>query len=101
MLMVEYASTLRRLESRGLLTGSERREEWAGFNRLPIELVWHPGWVDRALEIAETAGLSKIYDAIYLACAEAFGFELVTCDARFARAARPVSTAAIRLVDHR
>ncbi|MFN0148367.1 MAG: hypothetical protein ACKVT1_17845 [Dehalococcoidia bacterium] len=50
------------------------------------------------LEIAEAAGLSKIYDAIYLACAEGFGFELVTCDARFATAVRRVSPATIRLI---
>ncbi len=101
LLKIEFASTLRRLHSRGVISGAGRLRLWAGLDSLPIEYVWDPGWIDRALEIAEAAGLSSVYDSIYLACAESFAFELVTCDARFVRAASPVSSAAIRLVDHR
>ena len=101
LLEVEFASALQGLVVRGRLAREARAGLWRDFEALPIEYRWDPSWIRRALEIAEAAGLSKIYDAIYLACAEAFGFELLTCDARFARAARPVSTAAIRLVDHR
>ena len=78
-----------------------RQLQWAGFDRLPIEYLWEPRWIERAFDIAEAAGQSTVYDSVYLACAESFGFELVTCDARFAAAARPVSRTAIRLVDHR
>jgi len=42
--------------------------------------------VPRALEIARSIGASRIYDSLYLACAEAYGFTLYTCDESFARA---------------
>ncbi len=101
MLAVEFASTLRKLHARGIVITSERHAQWEAFSNLPIEFAWDLRWIDRAMAIAEAAGLSKIYDSIYLACDEAFGFELLTCDARFARAARPVTTAPIRLVEPR
>lgn len=94
----EFASALHRLVARGRLSRAARDDSWSEFEELSIEYLWHPSWVRRAMEIAEAAGLSRIYDAIYLACAEAFGFELVTCDGRFARAAGHLSTAPIRLI---
>ena len=99
LLEVEFASVLQRLVTRGRLARDARVALWRDFEDLSIDYLWHPAWVRRAMEIAEAAGLSKIYDAIYLAYAEAFGFELVTCDRRFAHAARPVNSAPIRLVE--
>ena len=101
LLEAEFASVLQKLGARGRLTRDDRVALWTDFEDLSIEFLWHPSWVRRAMAIAEAAGLSKVYDAIYLACAEAFGFELITCDARFARAAQPVTTAAIRLIEPR
>ena len=63
---------------------------WAAFRSLPIDYAWDPQWAERAIEISRLAGISKIYDSIYLACPEAYDVPLVTCDARFA-AALPAS----------
>jgi predicted nucleic acid-binding protein len=86
LLQSEFASGIRGLEARNRIDEWERQRSWFTFRRLDIDYRWDDSWVERALEIAAEAGLSKVYDSIYLACAEAYGFELLTCDVRYARA---------------
>jgi predicted nucleic acid-binding protein len=86
LLQAEFSSTIRQLRMRAVMTPEEGRDAWRTFLEYPIEFRWDVAWVERAAEIAERVGLSKVYDSIYLACAETYGFELYTCDARFCRA---------------
>ena len=50
------------------------------------------------MDIAPVAALSKVYDATYLACAEALGAELVTCDEKFVAALPAELRSRVRLV---
>ena len=98
LLQIEYASTLRRLVSRGIISPRARRVPWGEFLDIEIDYRWDIRWVERASEMAEQAGLSKVYDCLYLACAEANRAELVTCDARFFRAVGALYPGMVRLV---
>ena len=89
-LQAEFASALRRLEARGAADPRDIMDAWSALRALPIDYSWDRQWVERAIEISRLAGTSKVYDSIYLACAEAYDVPLVTCDARFA-AALPAS----------
>lgn len=80
----EFISTVRRLERLRRLTRGEADDRMAFFRRIPIEYQWDDAWLDRALDIAREIGASRIYDSIYLACAEAFDATLYTCDEAFA-----------------
>jgi predicted nucleic acid-binding protein len=86
LLQAEFASGLRRLESRGLLSTRAADQAWDALMESDIDYRWDTHWVERATAIARRAGLSKVYDSIYLACAETYGFDLYTSDARFCRA---------------
>lgn len=98
LLQSEFASATLSLERRGQLLRQERLEAWATFRSLEIEYRWDDAWVDRAIEIADGAGQSRVYDSLYLACAEAYGFDLLTCDASFVRALGPNPPGVVRLV---
>ena len=98
LLQIEFASVLRRLESRRIITPGARKVPWSEFLEIDIDFRWDIRWVERATEMAEEAGLSKVYDCLYLACAEANRAELFTCDARFFRAVGPLHPGMIRLV---
>ncbi|MBI2767630.1 MAG: type II toxin-antitoxin system VapC family toxin [Chloroflexi bacterium] len=98
LLQSEFASNLRSLHRRGVIDTEARVSLWRAFRLLPIEHGWNDAWIERALEIAEAAGQSKIYDSLYLACAEAFGIELLTCDASFVRALGANPPSPVRLV---
>ena len=54
--------------------------------------------MERAREIAAAAGLPKVYDATYLAPAEALDAEFVTCDERFVTALPTGLRARVRAV---
>ncbi|MFN0145545.1 MAG: type II toxin-antitoxin system VapC family toxin [Dehalococcoidia bacterium] len=97
-LPIEFASALRRLETRGLLAPATSAVIWAAFRDVPIRFSFDIAWVERAREIAVIAGLSKVYDATYLACAEALDAEFVTCDGRFVAALPAGLRARVRLV---
>jgi predicted nucleic acid-binding protein len=86
LLQVEFGSTLRRLERLGKFTRTEADEVWRAFRDLPIVYRWDDAWVERAFEIARSIGASRIYDSLYLACAESASGALYTCDASFVRA---------------
>ncbi len=98
LLPMEVASTLRRLQARGSIDGYEASEVWAFFRRIEVAFEFDIAWVERAIEIARAAGLSKVYDSIYLACAEALDAELVTCDEKFAAALPPALRSRVRLI---
>ena len=82
----EFVSTARSLERRGRLDAGRADGIISDFWALPIRYDWDPNWVPRALEIARSIGASRIYDSLYLACAESYGFMLYTCDESFAHA---------------
>ncbi len=86
VLQGEFVSTVRGLERRGRFARGVADRIIDDFWSLPIRYDWDPAWVPRALEIARSIGASRIYDSIYLACAESYGFTLYTCDESFARA---------------
>ncbi len=98
LLPIEFASTLRQLEMRGSLLRPEAIEAWRLFRELRITFAFEISWVERASAIATAAGLSKIYDATYLACAEALDAELVTCDEKFAASLPAALRSRVRLV---
>ncbi|HKS90448.1 MAG TPA: type II toxin-antitoxin system VapC family toxin [Tepidiformaceae bacterium] len=97
LLQAEFVSTVRSLERRGIMSAEHGRDAITTFWGLPIRYDWDPAWVPRALEIARSIGASRVYDSIYLACAESYGFTLYTCDDSFARAF-DVRPHALRLV---
>lgn len=88
LLQAEFVSSVRKLERRGQLSRDTAEYALRDFHALPIRYYWDDDWVPRALEIARSIGASRIYDSIYLACAESYGFVLYTCDASFVRAFR-------------
>jgi predicted nucleic acid-binding protein len=83
LLTQEVTNSAWKLERRGLLTRDDVDSVLARFARLGIELVDSPGSPRRALAIARRFTQSRIFDAIYLACAEDLDAELWTCDRRF------------------
>jgi predicted nucleic acid-binding protein len=68
------------------LADGELEELLAAVADFSIEYQWDDAWLDRALEIARSIGASRIYDSLYLACAEANNATLYTCDASFVQA---------------
>ena len=67
----EVGSVLRKKVRAGLLQPDEARDLWIAFLALPFEFVQSPALVARAWTIAELYGLPTLYDAAFLACAEA------------------------------
>ncbi len=98
LLAIEFGSSLRGLAARGRLTAVEARTCWSAFRDLGVALHFEIAWVERASEIAAAAGLSKVYDSIYLACAEALDAELVTCDEKFVAALPAALRGRVQLV---
>lgn len=92
-LQVEFSAAVRSLERRGQISRAEGDEVFELFLAIFIEYLWDDTWVRRAIEIARAIGASRTYDSLYLACAEAQGATLYTCDAAFARAASRLSSA--------
>jgi predicted nucleic acid-binding protein len=86
LLQSEFISTVRSLERRGRLDPVLANRIIDDFWALPIRYDWDSAWVTSALQIARSIGASRIYDSIYLACAESYGFTLYTCDESFVRA---------------
>lgn len=93
----EFVSSVRSLERRNRIEQDVADRVMTEFWALPIRFRWDDAWVPRALEIARSIGASRVYDSIYLACAESYGFTLYTCDDSFARAF-DVRPHALRLV---
>lgn len=83
LLDVEVAQVLRRLSLQGEITAERGAEALADLADLPLTRYPHHPLLQRAWELRQSASM---YDAVYLALAEALEAPLVTCDARTARA---------------
>ncbi len=82
LLYVETLSVIRRLASRGILSEEEATGLVAEFLDLNIPTPTPPGLYLRAYEMAARYGLSRVYDACYLALAELLSCNLLTLDQR-------------------
>lgn len=92
----EVANGLHRYSVAGELTHDEVREAMAAAMALGIELDRSPTLHARALAIAERLAMPAVYDAHYLATAEAEGAELHTFDGRLAGWAEAMGVACVR-----
>jgi predicted nucleic acid-binding protein len=80
---VEVAQALRRYEREGQLGAAEAASALAVLGELDLERHGHAALLGRAWALR--ANLT-VYDAVYVALAEALDARLLTCDARLARA---------------
>lgn len=94
-LQIEFSASLSGLERRGRISRRAADVAFSTFEALPITYNWDEAWVRQAIELARAIGASRTYDSLYLACAEASGATLYTCDAAFARAADRLSSAIV------
>jgi predicted nucleic acid-binding protein len=86
ILRQEFLNSAWRLQRRGALSAERVDAAIARFEGLGIEFLDSPDWPFRALQTARRFNLPRIYDAIYLHCAEDIEAELWTCDRRFVAA---------------
>ena len=93
LLDAEVARALRRYVHAGDIDKPRALTALSRLAQLPITFHAHGPFLARAFELH---GNVTIYDALYIAIAEAFGAELVTKDARLTRA--PGTRAAFQLV---
>ena len=87
----EVANSLRTATLRGRIQASFARELLAMLLGMGIRFTGFSDLVTRAWELALTRGLT-VYDASYIALAEARDCDLYTCDAQLARAAEDLVT---------
>ncbi len=80
---VEVAQALRRYARDGDLGGADAEAALDDLRALDLQRHSHEPLLDRAWELRDNL---TIYDAVYVALAEALDAELVTCDGRLARA---------------
>jgi len=84
LLDVEVASALRSMASRGEIGDDRAADALLDADDMQVERYPHSGLLLRAWELRHSL---TIYDAVYVALAEALEAPLVTCDAGLARAA--------------
>ena len=82
LMAVEVAQGFRTLASRGAVTDDMARVCLRDFTELPVRRWPHEPFLARAWELRADV---TVYDAMYLALAEALEVPLVTTDARLAR----------------
>lgn len=82
----EIANALSRAVARGRITGSEGDSWLQTLLNMDIEWIGFDQLAPRVWELALTRAVT-VYDASYIALAEARECELYTCDAQLARAA--------------
>ena len=80
---LEVVSAWRRLQSVGSLDGRRASLAMTDLRQLRIDRISHGQLIDRCWELRENM---TIYDAAYVALAEALDVALVTADTRLARA---------------
>jgi predicted nucleic acid-binding protein len=85
LLDLEVASALRRRVRRGELALATAHAALRSLDTLRVRRYPHTALLERAWSLRDNA---SIYDASYIALAEALGASLLTTDARLARAAR-------------
>ncbi|MYB40772.1 MAG: type II toxin-antitoxin system VapC family toxin [Chloroflexi bacterium] len=89
LMPVEVGNALHRRVVRGELPLTEAARLIESMLASDIELLETAGLHSRALELASQLDQGAVYDAHYLALADALGCDLWTADERFYRAARP------------
>ena len=94
LLDVEVAQTLRRLEREGELGPGAAASALGELRALDLERHAHEPLLDRVWALRRNL---TAYDAVYVALAEALDADLLTCDARLARA--PGMAARVELVE--
>ena len=99
LMPVEVTNALHQRVTRGELTLEAATRRMETLLSSGLELHHTPGLHGRALELASALSQGAVYDAHYLALAEALGCELWTADEKFYRAASP-STENVRWVGH-
>lgn len=77
LLDAEVGQTLRRYERRGEMDSDDARATLADLGRLPVTRYPHAGLLDRAFDLRANV---TMYDALYLALAEATRAEFLTAD---------------------
>ena len=84
-LAVEFAHALGKQLRRSLLTRDEAHEIWSDFSALAIDLRPIGGLVDASFQLA-TVHHAAVYDALYVALAQAEGVAVLTSDVRMRNA---------------
>lgn len=92
---VEVASVLRRLQLKGTLTVRRASLALTDLTDLPMERAAHLPLLPRCWDLRKNL---TVYDAAYVALAEALGAPLLTADAAMARSAR--RTCSVELLSH-
>jgi predicted nucleic acid-binding protein len=80
---VETVSALRRLSRDGVIEDDDAADAIDNLLALDLQRHSHEGLLERAWSLRKHV---TVYDAIYLALAEALGATVVTCDRRLGRA---------------
>jgi predicted nucleic acid-binding protein len=88
----EVGSVLRKKTRTGVITTEEAQGFFEDFCELPIDYIEEEEIRTRSWEIAEQYGLSTLYDAAFLACAESVSAEFWTADAALVRQLIPRPT---------
>ena len=83
---LEVVSVLRRQFRRGALDGRRAAQALSDLADMPLERARHRALLDRCWELR---GNLTVYDAVYVALAEALGTTLLTGDLRLAAAPGP------------
>jgi predicted nucleic acid-binding protein len=83
LLDLEVASVLRRQVASGAMAARRAGLALVDLADLPLQRVPHRGLIDRCWQLRDNV---SIYDAAYVALAEAIGADLLTADGRLARA---------------
>jgi predicted nucleic acid-binding protein len=91
LLHSESASTLAELAWRGVISSEHARAAVDYVIGVPLRIVTPPGHFGRSIELAQSLGWAKTYDAEYLALAVHENATLVTLDARLKRGAGHVT----------
>ena len=86
LMSVEVANALRRAQARGLIGAEVANLAHAELMVLPVDLYPYEAIAERAWQMRASVA---IYDACYVALAELIGADLLTLDARLARAHGP------------
>jgi predicted nucleic acid-binding protein len=85
----EVGSVLRKKTRLGVITTEEALGFFEDFCELPIDYIEEEAMRSKSWEIAEKYGLSTLYDAAFLACAEMTSAEFWTADAALVRQVTP------------
>lgn len=88
----EVGSVLLKKVRRKLLTGEESQACFEDFQHLLLEFIDHSDLRDKAWAIAAEHGLTTLYDAAFLACAEHCGAEFWTADQVLFKSLSPCPT---------